>query len=129
MARDQEPHARASAAHAGPGRAVALTGLPGPPGSRGRSGQDFFVLGAVFGAAELGGYYPQVVVHLALGEGLAELGHELPFLEVTRQDLQRLDVIRWRLAHQVTSRPFLECFLEPLLDNAADGLRLLRIFQ
>src|SRR5581483_2093929 len=63
------------------------------PGSRGRRRQDLLVLGAILGGADLGGDDEEVVVHLGLGEGLAELGHELPFLQVPQEDLELLHVL------------------------------------
>src|SRR5438128_2661614 len=42
--------------------------------SRGRSGEDLLILGVILGLAQLGGHDHQLVVHLALGEGLTELG-------------------------------------------------------
>ena len=64
--------------------AFSVDGLRQDSVSRRRGGQDFLVLGVVLGLAQLGRDDEQVVVHLALGEGLADLGQELAFLEVAR---------------------------------------------
>src|SRR5262245_12760584 len=54
---------------------------------RGRGGKDLLVLGPVLGPSQLGREDHEVLAHLVLDEGLAELGEELALLQMPRQDL------------------------------------------
>src|SRR5262249_197108 len=90
---------------------------------RGRR-QDLLVLGVVLGVAEPGRYEEQIVVHFGPGEGLAELGNELPFFEMAGEDLELPEVLRRRLAHQVAAGALLAVLVEPLADHLVDGLGL-----
>src|SRR5262245_15079110 len=60
--------------------------------SRRRGRQDLLVLRAVFLVPLAGGDEDEVVVHLVAAENLAELGDEQPFLQVTRELRQPLDI-------------------------------------
>src|SRR5262249_53918179 len=71
----------------------------------------------------------QVVVHFGPGEGLAELGDELPLPQVAGQDLQLLEVVGRRLAHQVTARTLFAVLVQALANHFVDRFGLLRVLD
>ena len=74
--------------------------------SRRAGRQDLRVLADIPGVAQFRLNDEQVVVHLTLGERFADLGHELPRLQVPLEDLELVQVLLRGLADQIPGRSF-----------------------
>src|SRR5260370_24376871 len=96
---------------------IAVTAKADESRSRRRRRQALVVFRAILRLTELGWHDQQVIVHFWFGEGLAELGGELPLLEMARQDLELLEVVSRRLAYQVAAGTLLAVLVQPLANH------------